>query len=484
MAKQSSMNQERNVFRGTKLSSAMKDLLGAVIRAFDSRRHMFEAASIGETQYHPETCLACDGTGFLLVPDEVSDSSDDDGPLPKVEEVDPVGLLSGNRAPSPADSDSSASDTSDHVSGGAHRPLQLPSKSVKLAMGLPHLAIPQSISVTTPVVTSGPQVTRASAASGPQVTPAAAAAPQVTTTVAIGAPVNLAPAPTYPISTIIPGFDSLGPNSSNPQPAPAPMNAVFTGPEERYYVITKGTRVGIFGGWQSTSPYVTGVASASFSRHCTLQTAFQAYETAFNRGSVVDNAKLNAVERYRFDCVCPRPTTQPIAFLFTPSTSVEADMPTISNTGLLSATRQADMLVFAIGLITVIMANGDVHSFVDESYCRFTILHDIPPTPPDINRAMYCAMHRLHVISAAFDLATRRRRRSPNPRLLTDEEWADHREDLREDLRTIIQNRLSLDRYANRPVSMADEPIHTTLYGGAVTRLRSGATRDGGARGN
>ncbi|KAF6754842.1 hypothetical protein DFP72DRAFT_847839 [Ephemerocybe angulata] len=267
MAKQTSMNQERSVFRSTRLSSAMKDLLGAVIRAFDSRRLMLETASVGENEYRAETCQTCDGTGFLLVLDEVevSDSSDEELPLIKEEQIDPAGLLlSDSRVPSPAAA-VGASGTSAHVAGGA-----TPAVPVLTRSAIPQLApVGTASSMALPVI------------------PVMPSGPQVSSATALGTSANVTAGPTYAISTIIPGFESLGPNSNNPQPAPAPANAVFAGPEERYYAITKGTRVGIFGGWQSTSPYVTGVASASFSRHRTIQTAYQAYETAYNRGSVM-----------------------------------------------------------------------------------------------------------------------------------------------------------------------------------------------------
>ncbi|KAF6754841.1 hypothetical protein DFP72DRAFT_847838 [Ephemerocybe angulata] len=148
-------------------------------------------------------------------------------------------------------------------------------------------------------------------------------------------------------------------------------------------------------------------------------------------------------------------------------------MPT-PRTGLWSATRQADMHVFAIGLLTVMMEGGDVSAFTDESYCRYTILHPVSPTPPDVDRGMYLAMHRLYVISAVFDLACRPGRKSVGPRVSTERQWSGYRDSLRKTLREMMQNELDLERYTHRPISMADESFHTTLYGGTVTRLRSG----------
>ncbi|KAF6741463.1 hypothetical protein DFP72DRAFT_1073459 [Ephemerocybe angulata] len=248
MAKQSSTIQDRSVLHGARLSLPMQDLLGAVIRAFDARRLMVNAAALGENEYHPETCNACTGTGFSLVPNEVETSDSEDEAV-KAEEGE--GMIPAS-PPSPA-AEAPAGNTTSGATAGAN------AVSGATAGGVPSASL-----------------TAALAALGFQATPVAAPV------------VNVVPEPTYPISTVVPGFHSLGPNSGTPVPPPEPTRAVFTGPgADRYYVITKGVRVGVFGGWQITSPYVTGVAAASYSRHRTLQAAYQAYETAYNRGSVV-----------------------------------------------------------------------------------------------------------------------------------------------------------------------------------------------------
>ncbi|KAF6752561.1 hypothetical protein DFP72DRAFT_1070137 [Ephemerocybe angulata] len=245
MAKQSSMNQERNTIHGARLSLPMQELLGAVIRAFDTRRLMINAASQGEKEYHPESCSVCSGTGFILIPNLFEEElSDSDEEAVKAEE-----------------------------SGG----LLLKVEKAEV--------IPAAPSVPSPAAVAGGASTSANAA--PAATSNLASAFGA---LGIQAGHTAPPADTlessYPISAVIPGFHSLGPNSGNPVAPPEPSQAVFTGDEERYYAITKGVRVGVFGGWPSTSPYVTGVASAAFSRHRTLQTAYKAYETAYTRGSV------------------------------------------------------------------------------------------------------------------------------------------------------------------------------------------------------
>ncbi|KAF6741493.1 hypothetical protein DFP72DRAFT_862130 [Ephemerocybe angulata] len=243
-SQQSNINQERSAFRGTLLSWAMKDLLGALIHSIDSRRNMLTVGALGETDYHPDTCGACGGTGFLLVPNVLRNDDCDSDVEVKSEDADSGDLPPGSSAP----------------------PSPEPASSSLLGTSAP--SIP-----TLPAATALPTVI-----------------PPAVTTTAV-APIVVTASPpvvSYPISAVIPGFHSLGPNSAAPQPAPSPTNAVFTGPdEERFYAITKGIRVGIFGGWQSTSPYVTGVASASYTRHRTLELAYQAYEAAYHRGSVV-----------------------------------------------------------------------------------------------------------------------------------------------------------------------------------------------------
>ncbi|KAF5332089.1 hypothetical protein D9611_008020 [Ephemerocybe angulata] len=274
MAKQVSTKQERTVFHRTRLSLPMQDLLGAVIRAFDARRYMVHAAGQGELEYHPETCGVCSGTGFILVPNMgEGEASDSDSDVVKEED---------------SDNDAQFASPPDHSpTSGAADPSSDPAAVAVSA------ALASALAATTLIATSGVPVQTASTpavTTGVQVPPAAPAAAQVTSTNALGLTVTPAPAvgATYTISTVLPGFDSVGPNSANPMTPPDPENAVFTGPgEDRYYVITKGVRVGVFGGWQSTSPYVTAVPSASFSRHRTLQTAYQAYETAYQRGSVM-----------------------------------------------------------------------------------------------------------------------------------------------------------------------------------------------------
>ncbi|KAF5328128.1 hypothetical protein D9611_015155 [Ephemerocybe angulata] len=260
MANESNTNKERSTGRGLRLSLPMRDMLTSMIRAIDLRRLMINAAAQQEYEYHPETCNVCEGAGFLMVPNAPppSDSEDESDVEVNAEEDDDVKV----------------EDDGGIISSLVTHATSAPA----IVTGTNATAVPAPIAI--PVVGAVPPAAQAAAPVAPNVPTSAVAALTGVVTAAAG----LGP---YPISTVIPGFHSLGPNSATPQTPPQPLNAVFTGyGEERYYAITKGVRVGIYGGWQNTSPYVTGVASASFSRHRSLEAAFQAYEVAFNRGIV------------------------------------------------------------------------------------------------------------------------------------------------------------------------------------------------------
>ncbi|KAF5320439.1 hypothetical protein D9611_010733 [Ephemerocybe angulata] len=116
--------------------------------------------------------------------------------------------------------------------------------------------------------------------------PAPGVTPPTAPTASSSQDAQAAPAPTVvipPATYPIPGFQSLGPNVA----PPAPESAVYTGEgPDRFFTVTRGIRLGVFGGWMDTSPYVTGVPAASYSRHRTLQSAYEAYVKAHGRGIV------------------------------------------------------------------------------------------------------------------------------------------------------------------------------------------------------
>ncbi|KAF6752344.1 hypothetical protein DFP72DRAFT_850142 [Ephemerocybe angulata] len=299
MANQSSMNQVNDAFRGMTISLPMKDLFCSVIRAFDLRRLMLDTALVNETEYHPETCLACEGSGFILTPNPppASDSEEEtDGVVQEEEDEDDNNLGTSHSASPGAGSTAAGPSAAGAMTGtsvtvaaavaslaaAATNALPVPAP----ATVPPAIVLPSTPAIPAPVTTASAVVTGAVANFVPAPAQGGAPANPGAPTAAMTALTATTVGP-YPISSIIPGFHSLGPNSATPTPPPAPLSAVFAGPgEERYYAVTKGIRVGLFGGWQVTSPYVTGVASASFSRHRTLQQAFLAYESAYNMGSV------------------------------------------------------------------------------------------------------------------------------------------------------------------------------------------------------
>ncbi|KAF6747025.1 hypothetical protein DFP72DRAFT_854879 [Ephemerocybe angulata] len=262
------------------ISLPMKDLFCSVIRAFDLRRLMLDTALVNETEYHPETCLACEGSGFILTPNPppASDSEEEtDGVVQEEEDED-----DNNLGTSHTFSDFSVFHQGASPGAGIYRSRAFCRRcydgNFSLLPSLPPLPLLPAV-VTGAVANFVPAPAQGSAPANPGAPTAAMTALTATT---VGP---------YPISSIIPGFHSLGPNSATPTPPPAPLSAVFAGPgEERYLRRHEGYPRGPVW-WMSkirqvTSPYVTGVASASFSRHRTLQQAFLAYESAYNMGSV------------------------------------------------------------------------------------------------------------------------------------------------------------------------------------------------------
>ncbi|KAJ3543806.1 hypothetical protein NMY22_g3015 [Coprinellus aureogranulatus] len=200
------------------------------------------------------------GRGFILVlsPDAVN--ADDDLPGQYVSVPRPVSAL-GQNPP----------EVASHASRTVHvDPL--------LTACLEHVAtLKASCGVqTTPPSSSTPD----KAAVSPPTDHGVPAPPSVAAPVSSN-PISLCdlPAPSVPV----PGFHPLGPNT----PPPAPLNAMFCSlGGKHYYCITKGVRVGVFSGWQNTSPYVTGVGGASYSRHRTAHAAYEAYWDAFGHGFV------------------------------------------------------------------------------------------------------------------------------------------------------------------------------------------------------
>ncbi|KAL0568238.1 hypothetical protein V5O48_013749 [Marasmius crinis-equi] len=78
------------------------------------------------------------------------------------------------------------------------------------------------------------------------------------------------------------------PHASPPAPIGIPPPSAFNDlpRSARYYVVTRGTRVGIFTSWTEASQYVLGVSGASHSKSRTLAKALAEYEEAYNQGTV------------------------------------------------------------------------------------------------------------------------------------------------------------------------------------------------------
>ncbi|KAF5318889.1 hypothetical protein D9611_014720 [Ephemerocybe angulata] len=320
MADETIMGQASNISSGVPLTSHMRDLVGFLIHTIDLRSHMLQRAEDEGNTYHPETCTVCNGTGIIMVPPFVApdaesgdnddvvtvpdseDNDDDDFPTTAAREDRGVvqlpstgaGLVAAARLTAASAAASSSTTiasitplmtpppTAPTVAHTASAPAVIVSS---LAATAP--AVPAPVAPALPAANVAPAALAPGAVSlGPPIpgpAPTAITLPAPAPAVVNATQVQGVPTSVPPASTIIAGFHSLGPNT----PPPNPTNAVFTNSgEERYYVVTKGLRVGVFGGWPNTSPYVTGVASASFSRHRTLLSAYEAYVIAWNNGSV------------------------------------------------------------------------------------------------------------------------------------------------------------------------------------------------------
>ncbi|KAJ3530928.1 hypothetical protein NMY22_g8372 [Coprinellus aureogranulatus] len=296
----SSRIAQKNRAQGLPLSRPMVDLLGKMLSAIDKRRHMLD---VGEEEYYePETCAACCGVGFLLIPIEslVEISEDEEGEENGEEGASEVitpematffnvnsdGADSAEASDSPAPATAAGQSDSDAAVVGITAHTSVPPTPVPTTSGsapvVPAVATPTVVSTIAPTIPTNvsaiPSVTPATTA--PAAVPGPAASLVVATPVNAGpinamTPPNGVPAPSHPI----PGFNSLGPNF----PVPTPTTAVFTDNNaDRFYCVIKGIRLDR----QNTSPYVQGVGGASFSRHSSLDSAYQAYVQAFSKGFV------------------------------------------------------------------------------------------------------------------------------------------------------------------------------------------------------
>ncbi|KAJ3507626.1 hypothetical protein NMY22_g16875 [Coprinellus aureogranulatus] len=262
----STVNNDR--VRGLPLSSSMRALLGAVLRVIDRCLLSLDEARLWgaeeEQNMVPATCDTCCGTGFILVEADDDVSVEDSDVAPAIASggsMDPVpgyppspplvytaemlqffNINPGNLASSPTSGDASFNTTS------VSAPLPpLASQAVTASSLAPAAVAAQSAATSVAVPTSG----------------------------AIVVP---------PPNTVIPGFQSLG----EYYPIPKPENAVFCmdadGPP--FYTITRGKRVGCFGGWDMVSPYVMKAGGVAFLKKPSLVAAYEAYVKAYERGAV------------------------------------------------------------------------------------------------------------------------------------------------------------------------------------------------------
>ncbi|KAJ3540081.1 hypothetical protein NMY22_g4448 [Coprinellus aureogranulatus] len=258
------------------LSRAMVSLLASLIRAIDTRTGLLDDAQEEDWDSHvmdvePETCEACGGTGFILVPSSVQGNIDDDG-------VDDAVPVPPQAPPSQASVAIQAPPVTDACTAGLTSEPALAPTRTEVPQSEATCSLTSTSSEEKPstshLPSSSDRAGSVEASSVPIVVPAVPPVVAVATQPIINIP---------PASVPIRGYNPLGPNT----PAPHPTNAVYCSPgADRYYCVTRGIRVGVYSGWQNTSPYVTGVASASYSRHRSIHAAYDAYCSAYYAGFV------------------------------------------------------------------------------------------------------------------------------------------------------------------------------------------------------
>ncbi|KAF6741036.1 hypothetical protein DFP72DRAFT_1085199 [Ephemerocybe angulata] len=97
-SQQSNINQERSAFRGTLLSWAMKDLLGALIHSIDSRRNMLTCWCAGRDRLSPRHLRRLRGYGLLARPKCAANDDCDSDVEVKSEDADSGDLPPGSSA--------------------------------------------------------------------------------------------------------------------------------------------------------------------------------------------------------------------------------------------------------------------------------------------------------------------------------------------------------------------------------------------------
>ncbi|KAJ3505517.1 hypothetical protein NMY22_g17559 [Coprinellus aureogranulatus] len=297
MASSSSSKNDARV-RNLPLSSSMRSLLGAVLSLIDRR-----ILSIGEARlwadeedramgkyrstvticrpFHahiplslvPSTCETCFGTGFVLV-DAVPEGNAEPAGMPAGGSMDPV----PGYPPSPPLADTSemmaffgstAAPQALPASSGALNPVDSSSSGERLSSAS-SLFVRSTFCPVSPF-DAGPStasnMASSSAATGPTQNAATSSAvppPATSSTGGLSLPLP---------SVVIPGFQSLGDDF----PVPHPTEAVFCresdGPP--FYFVTRGKRVGCFGGWDMVSPYVVKAQGVAFGKKTSLIAAYE-----------------------------------------------------------------------------------------------------------------------------------------------------------------------------------------------------------------
>ncbi|RXW15577.1 hypothetical protein EST38_g10272 [Candolleomyces aberdarensis] len=307
------------------LNWSMLQILSILLEVIDQRHGMLGFPN--EDGLVTAPCPACSGLGHTLVVDPYSDAAisesvaDDDTALPAPDALSttanvapastaPLVNTGSTQAPAPAALNPAPAAVGVNA-GAIQAPAPAALNPAPAAVGVNAGAIqaptPALNSATVFIAGATQAVTPAPVpvAGGTQATPPAlnpVIAPAPVGVVNAGGTQAAVPAPIQALAPIQTGTAAAGIQAADPQPIamplpgihsiagtspPAPDQAIFTNTNaERFYVVSKGRRVGIFGGWVNTSPYVTGVGGAVYIRFSTMDAAVESYTRAFNAGLV------------------------------------------------------------------------------------------------------------------------------------------------------------------------------------------------------
>ncbi|KAF6742585.1 hypothetical protein DFP72DRAFT_860364 [Ephemerocybe angulata] len=114
----------------------------------------------------------------------------------------------------------------------------------------------------------------------------------------------------------------------------------------------------------------------------------------------------------------------------------------------------------------VLIANGNRQELWDQFLEKFTILHGLPPSPPEMNRQAFLTQYRRHLISITRTKAMHPREEARwGPRMRDPLVWHSNIRILRAELHRILFTTVNFDQYLTRRRSLFTPTLFTTIFG-------------------